>query len=540
MKKIKIVAACCFIGLLLMSVTKKYQTEVAVASSNLTSESVKKLYSIINIIQQSYIDEVDVEEIFQDAVNGILENLDPHSAFLAREDYTKWEAEIDGFSGIGVRYAIVQDTILVTSVMDESPAWESGMNSGDKMITINGRSAIGLNYSQVSQLIADATGLKISLDLKQNCSSEIVHKELDRQKISMKSIPYAVLIHPGVAYIKINLFSQSTDHELQAALDSLCLHGMSKLVLDLRGNGGGYFSSAISVADKFLAVGKIIVTTQGREESSYQEYCTTPVKKYLNIPMIVLVDHGTASSSEIVAGALQDWDRALIVGETTFGKGLVQSQFALRDGSALLITTARYFTPCGRSIQRSYKDFSKEDYFTNAYTVSASNIEMQLSTQPGFRTAAGRTVLGGGGITPDIAISSAEILPDSLRRLLYDENNYLLTYAQSLMAGLPDNMNDVNTFVNEFTVNPAMFRQFQNLVKNDNVSYSYFPFDEFEKALKFLIKREFAYMRWGKEARFRVHLKEDIQLNHSLTHFAEAENLLVRSQLSEKRKTVKN
>jgi len=523
-----------------MSVTKKYQTEDAVASSTMTSESVKKLYSIINIILQSYIDEVDVEEILQDAVNGILVNLDPHSAYLAREDYAKWEVEFDGFTGIGIRFAIVQDTILVTSVMDESPAWESGLKRGDKIVTINGRSAIGLNYAQVSQWLGNDTGLKIILGLKQNRSAAMVHKELDRQKISMKSIPHAMLIHPEIGYIKINLFSQSTDQELQIALDSLCHYGMRKLVLDLRGNGGGYFNSAVSVVDKFLPVGKIIVTTQGREKASCVECRTTPVKKFLNIPMIVLVDRSTASSSEIVAGALQDWDRALIVGETTFGKGLVQSQFALRDGSTLLITTARYFTPCGRSIQRSYKDVSKEDYYTTAYATSPYSMDPRLSTQPGFRTAAGRTVLGCGGITPDIAIPSAEILPDSLRRLLYDENNYLLTYAQNISVSLPDIMNDVTTFIDDFIVNPTMLRQFQNLVKNDNVAYSYFPFHNFERELKFLIKRELAYIRWGKAARFRVHLKQDMQLNQSLSHFAEAEHLLVRSQLSENRKTFKN
>lgn len=539
MKKITLLVLCCTIVFLVLNISKKYQADELWAFSNLSSEQVKKLYSIINIIQKSYVDEVDGEEIFQDAVNGILSNLDPHSAYLAKQDYSKWAIEFEGFAGIGIRFAIVQDTIMVTSVMEDSPASEAGIKRGDKIISIDGKLAVGINQVQAANFLNGDNREHLALSINRIKSDTPRVINLDRDLLKIKSIPFAFFIQPGVAYVKLSRFSLTTDHELQRALDSLASNGMDKLILDLRGNGGGYFCTALSVADKFLDVGKLIVTTRGRDESSLQEYFTTNNHKYLNLPLIVLVDHGTASSSEIVAAALQDWDRALIIGETTFGKGLVQSQYAMRDGSALLITTARYFSPCGRSIQRKYKEFSKDEYYQQGYVADDASSTL-LTTRPGFRTPAGRTVLGGGGIIPDIAISSNEVLSDSLRQLIYDENNYIFTFANKYLNSEGDLFKNVDTFIEKFVVKKKMFQQFQGLVKNSDVSYSYYPFDKFEKEIQFFIKREIAYLRWGKEARFRVHLNEDRQCSDCLVHFEKAIHLLAISRDSDNRKTLKN
>lgn len=539
MKQIKFIFIFCVISAFLIIINKQYQADDLLASSNIVSENVKKLYSIMNIIQKSYVDEVDEEEIFQDAVNGILGNLDPHSAFLTRQNYKKWTKEFEGFSGIGIRFTIFKDTITVTSVMEDCPASASGIQRGDKIIAIDGKIAVGANHSRAANLFSDDNADKIVLRIRKVHSDKVHDLELDRQNIIVKSIPYFFFIAEGTGYIKINLFSITTADELQLALDSLKQLGMERLVLDLRGNGGGYFSTAISVADKFLPEGKIIVTTRGRDESSFHEYYTTDQHKYLDIPMIVLVDHGTASSSEIVAAALQDWDRALILGEITFGKGLVQSQYALRDGSTLLITTARYFTPCGRSIQRKYKNFTRDEYYRDVYRNDAENQSSALTTRPGFRTPAGRTVFGGGGIIPDLTIYNTTILPDSLRKLVYDDNHFLFNFTNQYMETYSDVLDDVNQFIESYKVNDQMLKQFQNLVKNIDISYSYFPFNKFQEEIKFLIKRELAYLRWGKNARFKVHLTRDNQLKQGLAHFDEAAKLLARSQINDTRKTLK-
>ena len=326
-------------------------------------EKIELFSEIIVKIKNEYVEEKDPQELIEDAIKGVVSGLDPHTTYLSAEYFKQWNQNYDGYSGIGVTFDIVKDKITIMSVFDDGPSDKVGLMSGDRIVAIEGKSAIGMKRDEVPLTLMGPRGTKVEVTIERRDWDEGRNFIITRDRVHVQSIPFAFMINPGTGYIGIIRFSSTTVEELREALKKLEAQGMKQLILDLRSNGGGRLDAAVDVVDKFLPRNKRIVYTKGRVRGSFREFFSTDRSTHTIQPLIVILNRASASASEIVAGAMQDWDRGLILGETSFGKGLVQRQYPFKDGSALFMTTARYYTPSGRLIQRSYDDKSLEEYY---------------------------------------------------------------------------------------------------------------------------------------------------------------------------------
>ena len=491
---------------------------------------IKTFTSVLETITRAYVDKRESDELLEDAIKGVLSNLDPHTVYLPADDFKNWNQNFEGYTGIGISFEVLQETITLISVIEGSPAAKFNIQPGDKILEIDGESVVGIKREEVSKKLMGPVGQPVTIKIASDRLTKPQKYTLLRKRITLDSVPYALQIRTGVGYVKLERFTAKTPRELETALNNLESQGMKSLILDLRGNSGGYLNAAVEVADKFIPGGHKILSTKGRLSSSFQEYYSTASATHHLYPLIVLLDHGAASASEIVAGAIQDLDRGLIVGKTSFGKGLVQSQYRFQDGSALLITTARYYTPSGRPIQRNYFDKSKEEYYQDAYDDEHLNSEGAQKGKPKFKTLAGRTVYGGGGITPDIWIESQEnILSEKLRKLYFSDKRMFYAFADDFLKQNPTLRKNLRFFINSFFISEKTYQKFAHFVKMSAPEFARVDFTSDKKDIKFLLKREMAYLIGGSEARFRVNLKRDKQLNESLKHLQEASELITRA-----------
>lgn len=366
---------------------------------------------VIGYIMQDYVDSVDITKLNQYAVQGILENLDPHSQFITAEEFSEVNEPLMGnFDGIGVQFRIESDTVYIINTIPGGPSEKAGIRAGDRIVKVNNKRIAGVKIEnrEVMKLLKGTRGTKVNVSIYRKGIAKLLNFDITRDVIPTYSIDAAFIPEPGTGYIKLSKFSATTSDELADALHSLKLKGMKRLVLDLRGNSGGFLQSAIDVADEFLPDKQLIVYTKGLHRNKEVAYATSK-GLFEKGELIVLIDEGSASSSEIVAGALQDNDRATIVGRRSFGKGLVQEQLSLPDGSAIRLTVARYYTPTGRSIQKPYVNGHESEYENEVYDrmlkgemESLDSIKFNDSLK--YTTKGGRIVYGGGGIMPDVFI----------------------------------------------------------------------------------------------------------------------------------------
>jgi len=374
-----------------------------------------KVNKILNLIRKSYVDSVNVDSMENLAINEILKNLDPHSLYLPPALAKEQSENLEGnFEGIGIEYYLLSDTLFVTHVRNDGPSERAGILKGDRIIAVNGESlpGKGLLASNVISKLKGKKGSKVEVSILRSFDVKPLHIEIIRDKIVVSSIDAAYLINPTTGFIKISKFGANTDEDFIEELIRLEKRGMKNLILDLRGNGGGYLNSATSLADQFLEDGKLIVYTKGLHEPR-TDYNATSEGLFEKGKLMILIDEGTASASEVVAGAIQDLDRGTIIGRRSFGKGLVQEQFAFDDGSAMNLTVARYYTPSGRSIQKSYENGTKEykeelnKRFAKGEYSSLDSVNTDTTFSRSvlkFKTVKGRVVYGGGGIMPDYFI----------------------------------------------------------------------------------------------------------------------------------------
>jgi carboxyl-terminal processing protease len=328
-----------------------------------------RLEEIIDIISTKYVDSVSTDSLYEDAVNGILKHLDPHTVYIPAKDLAQVTEDLEGnFKGIGVEFYILKDTLMITSVLKNGPSADAGIQPGDKVLKVNDSSIIGYSSEGIISKLRGIEGSSVKLGLLRSSENRTLDIEVKRGVIPIFSIDAAYMIDAETGYIRINRFSATTYREFMKALNTLLAAGMKQMILDLRQNPGGYLDAATAIADELIGGDKLLVYTQGRN-SQKEEYMSGQKGKFENGRLVVLVDEGSASASEILAGAVQDWDRGVVIGRRSYGKGLVQEQFELGDGSALRLTIARYFTPSGRSIQRPYNK-GREEYeeaFENRY-----------------------------------------------------------------------------------------------------------------------------------------------------------------------------
>ena len=388
-----------------------------------------KLSNLLHIIDDQYVDEVNIDSLVEKAMPLILGELDPHSTYISARDVQQANDDLKGsFSGVGVEFTIRQDTIHVENVIKNGPAEKAGIIAGDKIVTVDGKKFVGkqVTNEEAMHRLKGPQGSKVKVGVVRYGHRNVLTYEITRGEIPTKTITAAYMLDDNTGYIKIKNFGEKTYPELLIALASLQQQGFSNLVIDLRDNPGGYLQSAVQVANEFLPASKLIVYTQGRK-SPRQDYTSDGHGSYQQIPLVVLINEGTASAAEIFAGAMQDNDRATIIGRRSFGKGLVQQQIPFPDGSMIRLTIARYYTPSGRCIQKPYVDGDEQAYaqdiverYEHGEFFSQDSIKHR---GPAYHTSIGRVVYGGGGITPDIFVPEDTTLMTSY-------------YKQAVMSGL--------------------------------------------------------------------------------------------------------
>jgi len=377
---------------------------------NIINSGSNRLNNLLHIIDDQYVDEVNIDSLVDKAIPQILSELDPHSVYISAKDGQATNDDLRGsFSGVGIEFTIREDTIHVQNVISNGPAEKAGVLAGDKIVTVDGKPFVGKSVTNEEAMhrLKGPKDTKVTVGILRYGSDKIQNFTITRGEITQKSVSASYMLDDDTGYIRIKNFGENTYAEMLIALTALSQQGFSNLVIDLRDNTGGYLQSAVKMANEFLPNNKLIVYTEGRK-SPRTNYTSDGRGAYQNIPLIVLINEGSASASEIFAGAMQDNDRATIIGRRSFGKGLVQQQMNFPDGSMIRLTIARYYTPSGRCIQKPYtmgKDGEyQQDLITRYQHGEYFSKDSIKHTGPAYHTGLGRIVYGGGGITPDIFV----------------------------------------------------------------------------------------------------------------------------------------
>jgi carboxyl-terminal processing protease len=476
-----------------------------------------KFKEIFSLIKQNYVDDLNSEEIEEKAIRGLLMDLDPHSAYIPSEMMRDVNDDLRGeFFGIGVQFRIIRDSILVIRDIEGGPAQKAGLRAGDRIVSVDGQAMSGPELS--SQMVLDKLkgpyDSKVTVGVYRRGVSGVTPYEITRGAIPSNSVDIAFMVSPGIGFIKINRFTERTYHEFVDALEGLKKKGLNKLILDLRGNSGGLMSSAIAIADEFLPAGKPIVYTDGKSRGR-TDFNAERGGMFEGGALVVLIDDLSASASEIIAGALQDNDRATIIGRRSFGKGLVQEQIDLGDSSAIRLTVARYYTPTGRSIQKPYGQGHGE-YFADIYerynggeVMNPDSIHFADSLK--YTTPGGKTVYGGGGIMPDIyvTVDSAKVAPfySSLSRtdLVYD---FVVDYVD-MNRDFLSSFGSANNFIRSYRLDDNTFAQFIKSLQNSEVLVPAKIDPESERLLRNLIRSLIARDVYDDEAFYPIYLSTD-------------------------------
>ena len=420
-------------------------------------EQGEKFNTLLYYMNRMYVDSVDLDGLVETAIRGMLEELDPHSVYIPAEDLKQADEPLNGkFEGIGVRFNIMKDTIMVVSTIAGGPSEKLGIMAGDRIVEVDGEvvAGVGIRNKGVMEALKGPKGTHVEVGIRRGRSNDLLNFDIERDKIPIYSVDAHYMVNDKTAYVKINRFSKGTMDELNAALDALKEEGMKDLILDLQGNGGGMLNAAIDMGDEFLAGDRLIVYTDGRSFPREDRVADTE-GRFEKGRLVVLVDGSSASASEIVSGAIQDWDRGLIVGRRTFGKGLVQRPVRLPDGSAVRLTVQQYFTPTGRCIQKPYEDgvdaYRREKYerFEKGELTSLDSLDLPDSLKYSTKIL-NRTVYGGGGILPDVFVPidtsyNSVYFTDLLRRGLF--NRAVLEYVDRNRKRLEKKLADRNDFI---------------------------------------------------------------------------------------------
>ncbi len=485
--------------------------------------------SVLYLVQNQYVDPPDNEKLIRGAIDGMLKTLDPHSVYLPPQRAERMDEEFHGeYSGIGVQFEIRDGAIVVISPMEGTPAYRLGIRAGDRIVEIEDKPlAKTLTNDDVFRALRGPAGSVVKVTIDREGESEPLHFSIERAKIPIESIPYVFMIRPGVGYVRPIRFAATTGEELQTAIGKLRAQGMKELLIDLRSNSGGLLSQAVEVLDQLVPRDRLLVYTRGRSPSSNADYRSDGRFQNSDMPLVVLIDHGSASASEIVAGAVQDLDRGLVAGTNSFGKGLVQNQFRLSDGSKLLLTIAHYYTPSGRLIQRDYTKYdNRDDYALDALKDDVPS-DSVLATRPKFKTSGGRTVYGGGGIYPDVVIKDPPLLTrpqaDMIQKRVFFE--YATHYATVHKNGAWT----AEKFGKGFTLDDTEWGELHKIMENRKVALTDSIWKADRPFMLWQIRSELASATLGSVDRYRIICEQDDQLNAALELFPRASKLLTQA-----------
>ena len=472
-----------------------------------------RMEEILRYVDAKYVDDVDNSVMIDKSINNILSELDPHSVYIPANELQSVSEELEGeFDGIGIETIILEDTINVVTTITDSPAAKSGLLTGDKIMVIDDSFAVRKDKRWLNARLRGKRGTPIKMQILRG--SKIQNINLDRDRIPLHSIDCAVTLDEKTGYVKINRFANNTTREFNQALTDLFeKKGVKNLILDLRGNPGGYLDKAVDILSQFFPnKDKLLVFTKGRTVHK-NEYKTSGRQRFNIEKIAILIDEGAASASEIVAGAVQDWDRGVIVGRRSFGKGLVQEPYKLADGAELRLTVARYFTPNGRSIQKPYKNKTAKEYedeedkrFERGELSSPDSIYQNSTTV--FKTANGRIVYGGGGIAPDIFVP---VEPYYKNAYYHQLKTWAIEYSYRYYLGHQKEMKfgDWREFRREFKVTDYSFGEFIKYAQRHEVPKDAAQLNDLKPALRQLIKARIARQMFGDEGYFGILNEED-------------------------------
>lgn len=479
------------------------------------SEGIKKMDALFQIINYAYVDSTNESELVEEAIVAVLKDLDPHSVYIPKEELKKMNEPLVGnFEGVGIQFNILHDTLLIVSPISGGPSEKVGLRAGDKIIEVDGENiaGVGLQNSDVQKKLKGKKGTKVNVGVKRRSVKETLYFTITRDKIPIYSVDASYMVNDEIGYIKVNRFAKNTINEFKDGLAKLKEQNMKHLVIDLRGNGGGYLKTAIQLADEVLDDKRLVVYTEGVKNPK-QEYYTTTKGGFEHGKLVVLIDEGSASASEIVTGAIQDYDRGLVIGRRSFGKGLVQKPFSLPDGSAIRLTVARYHTPSGRCIQRSYEGGKEEYYkefsrrFEHGEFMNQDSIVLPPDSLKFETLNSKRTVYGGGGIMPDIFVPLDTTLSSKWFGKINRKglmNEFTLDYMDSHRKDLELKYTTVKDFKKSFNAETELLEDFIAYAEKNEIERNDEDITKSKELILIRLKALIARNLWNTSAYFEV------------------------------------
>jgi carboxyl-terminal processing protease len=480
---------------------------------------------VLSHVSAYYVDSLGETDLYQKATRGMLEQLkDPYSVLLTGDDYKALTEQTSGnYAGLGIQIDVRDGWITVVAPLPETPAERAGVETGDQIIEVDGKSTEGWKNDEAVKALRGAAGTKINITIRRTGIPEPIKYSLVRAQIHIKSVPPGTMFDGGVGYISLNPVSETSAAELRQEIAAMKKKGMKSMILDMRGNPGGLLDQGVEVSDLFLDAKQEIVSTRGRARGSTKEFYDDAKQTWPDLPVVVLVNDGTASAAEIIAGALQDHDRAVVVGSPTFGKGLVQTLFPLGEGVALKLTTARWYTPSGRTIQREV-DSEEEQVEVAANEATADTVvgspgpetsDSAIKARPVFHTDAGRVVRGGGGIVPDL-VMTPDTLTESEREFAKALGTHLPEYRDVLTTLALETKNKGTLKSESFTVTPEMRRMVFDRLQAKGVTVTQEEFNGAQRLVDEQFSNELARYVFGRQAEFRRRARSDRQMQTAL------------------------
>jgi carboxyl-terminal processing protease len=477
------------------------------------SKNFNKLHELINFIEQEYVDDISKDELIDKAINSLLEDLDPHSNYIPPKDLSAYNDPLEGnFEGIGIEFSIQKDTVTVLNTIQGGPSEGVGIKAGDRFVKVDGITVagVGIDNSEIVSKLKGKKGTSVNISVFRRGVDSLMQFAVKRGTIPINSVDVSYMVDKNIGYIKLSRFSKTTHQEFLDHATKLKDRGMSKLILDLRGNGGGFLQAATKLADEFLGNKELIVYTEGKARPRTSYYANKG-GAFVGTELAILVDENSASASEILAGAMQDNDKGYVIGRRTFGKGLVQEQVLWPDGSAIRLTIARYYTPTGRSIQKMYENGHKEEYYQetqNRYQKGELMIpdSIHFADSLKFFTAQGRVVYGGGGIMPDYFVPF-----DTSETSLYLAELFQMGLANQFAFEYVDNNRDkmkqfknFSDFNKNFSVTDKMFEDFVKFSERNGVKTDFSGINKSGKLIRLRIKAHVARQLWKNEGYFPI------------------------------------
>lgn len=509
MKKMKYLAAAVICATATFGISAQY------SRSNSASRQQQKLLMVENIVNNLYVDNVDEEKIVENAVRGILENLDPHSSYSTKEETTSSQETMQGsFSGIGIQFNMQKDTLYVVQTIAGGPSEKVGILPGDRFIAVDDSIIAGrkLKNTDIMKRLRGPKGTKVNIKVKRGSNAELLEFRITRDDIPLNSIDAVYMADGKTGYIRLSRFAATSYKEFKDAITKLKKQGMQQLILDLTDNGGGYMQIAAQIANEMLNRGNLIVYTQGRK-SPRQNLNADGSGTFRTQKVVVMINQFSASASEILSGAVQDWDRGVVVGRRSFGKGLVQREFLLPDSSSFRLTIARYYTPSGRNIQKPYIKGDREDYdkdiidrYNHGELQSADSIHFADSLKH-TTLRLHRTVYGGGGIMPDVFVPLDTTQYTDYHRRLVAKGiipQFALRYVDKNRADLKAQYPDAQKFIKEFTVTDEMLNNLVDAGKAEKVDFNKSQFAKSKEMLRTFVKAAIANDLFSTGAYFQI------------------------------------